>query len=84
MPAEMHDRKYENTCIFDGIEHTIRKPVNEAAMNVFLYDRPSMGMSSNIPDCSENLYGEIVTEAGFTILIIFNCSTELLLCFGMK
>ncbi len=41
-------------------------------------------MSNNILDCSENLYGEIVTEAGFTILIIFNCSTELLLCFGMK
>gem|GEM_PF-1061783 len=53
-------------------------------LNVFLYDRPSMGMSNHILDCSEDLDGEIVTEGGFTILIIFNCCTELLLCFGMK
>lgn len=75
----MHDRKYENTCVLDDIEHTIRKPVREAAMNVFLYDRPGMGMSNDVLDCSEDLDGEIVTKAGFTVLIIFNCRTELFL-----
>jgi len=80
----MHDREYENNCIFDGIEHTIREPVHKAAMNVFLYDRPSMGMSNHILDCSEDLDREIVTETGFTILIIFNRCTELLFRFGMK
>ena len=80
----MHDRKYENACLFDGIEHTVRKPVDKAAMNVFLYQRPSMGMSNGVLYCSENLDGEIITEARFTILIILNCSPELLVCFGMK
>ena len=71
----------------DGIhEHEERGSLSgsSGAMNVFLYDRPSMGMSSHILDCSEDFDGEIVTEAGFMILIIFNCCTELLLRFGMK
>ncbi len=60
--AQMHDREYENACFFGGIEHAIREPVYEAAMNILLYDGPSMRMSNNILYCRKDLEEEIVTE----------------------
>nr|WP_242839705.1 hypothetical protein [Syntrophorhabdus aromaticivorans] len=80
----MHDRKDENTCFFDGIEHTIGKPVCKAATNVVLYDRPSMRMCNNVLYCGKDLDREIVTESVFTILIVFNCCVEFFLCFRVE
>jgi hypothetical protein len=84
LPPKMHDRKYENSRFFDGIENRIGKPVQQAAMNVVLYERPGMWVSDNVVYCGENFDGEIVTESGFTIFIVFNSRAKLLLRFGVK
>ena len=44
--AQMHDREYENACFFGGIEHAVREPVYEAAMNILLYDGRSMQIAT--------------------------------------
>ena len=80
----MHDRKYENASVLDGVEYTIRKPVHEASMNVLLYNRPGVRVSNDILYRSEDFDGKIITQPDFAILIVFNCCAELLLRFGVE
>ena len=46
----MHDGKNEDVIGFDGVEHTVREYVRQAAADIFVYDPPATRRFENALD----------------------------------